>query len=279
MGNDGTVYISGSYGIYRSTFGCNDTPPTEIYTNVSAYSIISTPDGSIFAVTGSSNEGVIKSTDKGVTWNQINSGLNVGIEYNTKYSYYTSAIEDIVYDPITEHLILLDKMNGLYRSTDLGAKWHKINNGLPTIKVDPKSLNIPCVLAINPTTGMLFVGYQGYMESENLIYRSTPDIPNDHQVISVDEPEDIPTTYSLSQNYPNPFNPTTTIQYAIPKDEFVKLTVYDITGKIVKELVSGHNAAGKYSVEFNASNYSSGTYYYKLEAGEYKNIQKMMLVK
>jgi tetratricopeptide (TPR) repeat protein len=84
--------------------------------------------------------------------------------------------------------------------------------------------------------------------------------------------------YTLS-NYPNPFNPTTTIQYSIPKDEFVKLTVYDITGRVVKELVSGHKTAGKYSVEFNASNYASGTYYYKIEAGEYKNIQKMMLVK
>ena len=84
--------------------------------------------------------------------------------------------------------------------------------------------------------------------------------------------------YSLS-NYPNPFNPKTTIQYSIPKDEFVKLTVYDITGKIVKELMNGYKTAGKYSVEFNASSYSSGTYYYRLEAGEYKSIQKMMLVK
>ena len=84
--------------------------------------------------------------------------------------------------------------------------------------------------------------------------------------------------YSLG-NYPNPFNPTTTIQYSIPKDEFVKLTVYDITGRVVKELVNGHKTAGKYSVEFNASSYSSGTYYYKIEAGEYKNIQKMVLIK
>jgi uncharacterized GH25 family protein len=99
------------------------------------------------------------------------------------------------------------------------------------------------------------------------------------RVLDVNEPEEIPTDYSLSQNYPNPFNPTTTIQYSIPKDEFVKLTVYDVTGKVVKELVNGHKVAGKYTVEFNANNYSSGTYYYKIEAGEYKNIQKMMLVK
>jgi hypothetical protein len=99
------------------------------------------------------------------------------------------------------------------------------------------------------------------------------------ETININDPEEIPTTYSLLQNYPNPFNPTTTIQYAIPKDEFVKLVVYDVTGKIVKELVNGHKVAGRYSVEFNASSYSSGTYYYTLEAGEYKSMQKMMLVK
>jgi hypothetical protein len=102
---------------------------------------------------------------------------------------------------------------------------------------------------------------------------------NNSNVVSVNNPTDIPIDYSLSQNYPNPFNPTTIIQYSIPKDEFVKLTVYDITGKVVKELVSGHKAAGRYSVEFNASSYSSGIYYYKLEAGQYNTQKKMMLIK
>ena len=101
-----------------------------------------------------------------------------------------------------------------------------------------------------------------------------PEIPQD-------EDKDVavaPIETKMFVNYPNPFNPTT-IYYAIQKDEFVKLTVYDITGRVVKELVNGHKNAGKHSVEFNASNYASGTYYYKLKAGEYKSIQKMMLVK
>ena len=102
---------------------------------------------------------------------------------------------------------------------------------------------------------------------------------NNGTVVAINEPKDIPTTYSLLQNYPNPFNPTTTIEYSIPKDEFVKLTVYDVMGRVVKELVNGYKNAGKYNIEFNAATYSSGTYYYKLEAGKYKSIQKMMLVK
>ena len=102
---------------------------------------------------------------------------------------------------------------------------------------------------------------------------------SNYWVVSVDKPAELPTDYSISQNYPNPFNPTTTIQFAIPKDEYVKLVVYDITGKVVKELVNGYKSAGKYNVEFNASGYASGMYYYKIEAGAYKSVQKMMLMK
>jgi hypothetical protein len=98
-------------------------------------------------------------------------------------------------------------------------------------------------------------------------------------VTTVNKPKEIPINYSLSQNYPNPFNPTTTIQYTIPKDEYVKLVVYDVTGKVVKELVNGHKSAGRYNVEFNASSYASGIYYYRIEAGQYKSVQKMMLLK
>ena len=98
-------------------------------------------------------------------------------------------------------------------------------------------------------------------------------------VTSVEKPTELPTEYSISQNYPNPFNPTTTIQFAIPKDEYVKLVVYDVTGKVVTELVNGYKSAGRYNVEFNASGYASGIYYYRIEAGAYKSVQKMMLIK
>jgi hypothetical protein len=85
--------------------------------------------------------------------------------------------------------------------------------------------------------------------------------------------------YSLENNYPNPFNSTTNIQYEIGQDEFVKINVFDITGKFVKELVIGYRTAGRYNVEFNAGNIASGVYYYRIEAGDYKSTQKMMFVK
>jgi hypothetical protein len=87
------------------------------------------------------------------------------------------------------------------------------------------------------------------------------------------------TEYALVQNYPNPFNPATTIKFSIMKPEFVKLTVYDVVGKEVSVLVSKEMAAGNYVVDFNASNLSSGIYFYKITAGDFVSVKKMMLIK
>ena len=86
-------------------------------------------------------------------------------------------------------------------------------------------------------------------------------------------------SFQLSQNYPNPFNPTTTISYRIAENSFVSLKVYDILGKEVATLVNGYQTANKYDVTFDASNLASGTYIYKLTAGDFVSSQKMMLMK
>jgi hypothetical protein len=89
----------------------------------------------------------------------------------------------------------------------------------------------------------------------------------------------IPDKYELMQNYPNPFNPVTAIRFTIPKEQLVKLSIYDITGKEVAVLVNEVKRAGSYLVEFNAGNLASGVYFYKLTAGEFSSVKKMMLVK
>jgi hypothetical protein len=89
----------------------------------------------------------------------------------------------------------------------------------------------------------------------------------------------IPFQYLLSQNYPNPFNPETRISYSIPKAGMVSLNVYDMLGRQVASLVNEHKTVGKYLVEFNASNLSSGVYYYKLISGEFSDIKKMIVIK
>jgi len=89
----------------------------------------------------------------------------------------------------------------------------------------------------------------------------------------------VPGKFNLSQNYPNPFNPVTKINFEIPKDVYVTLKVYDISGREVKSLVNDIRTAGYHTVEFNASNLSSGIYFYTLKAGEFSKTLKMTLIK
>lgn len=89
----------------------------------------------------------------------------------------------------------------------------------------------------------------------------------------------IPNEYSLSQNYPNPFNPSTQISFSIPKEGNVKLTVYDVIGNEVAIIVNGYFTAGNYKVTLNASGWSSGVYYYKIESNNYKSVRKMIIIK
>ena len=91
--------------------------------------------------------------------------------------------------------------------------------------------------------------------------------------------EGIPTVYDLAQNFPNPFNPSTTIRYQIPQDGIVTLKIYDILGSEVATLVNEQKAAGKYEINFNASNFASGVYIYKIQAGSFNSSKKLMLLK
>jgi len=94
-----------------------------------------------------------------------------------------------------------------------------------------------------------------------------------------DDGPQIPTKFSLEQNYPNPFNPATMITYSLANESQVSLKIYDVMGREVAELVSGRQAAGSYNVEFNASSLASGTYIYKLTAGDFISVKKMVLLK
>lgn len=94
----------------------------------------------------------------------------------------------------------------------------------------------------------------------------------------------LPNNFSLSQNYPNPFNPTTLIQYALKENVNVKITVYDILGRVVKTLVNEYQDAGYKSVMWDGLNekgnhVSSGLYIYKIEAGNFVDSKKMLLLK
>jgi carboxypeptidase T len=91
--------------------------------------------------------------------------------------------------------------------------------------------------------------------------------------------QEIPSRYDLSQNYPNPFNPSTSIKYQLPKAGYVKLTVFDALGRVVKTLVNENKPAGVYETSLDASQLSTGVYFYKIEAGDFSDVKKMMLIK
>ncbi len=90
---------------------------------------------------------------------------------------------------------------------------------------------------------------------------------------------EIPNYFSLAQNYPNPFNPTTSIKYSVPTAVNVSLKVYDLLGKEVATLVNEMKQPGFHTADFNASNLASGIYFYRIDAGEFTSVKKMMLVK
>ncbi len=136
----------------------------------------------------------------------------------------------------------------------------------------------------NSPLGIVLVGNKLYVVETGLFYAN-----NAPKLYEVTLPEDSVTAVSnsnytinkfqLAQNYPNPFNPTTTIQYAIPNAEHVTLKVYDELGREVATLVNGNKEAGSYRINFNASNLSSGVYFYRLHAGDNILTKKLMLLK
>ena len=103
--------------------------------------------------------------------------------------------------------------------------------------------------------------------------------------VKIDDPrKEIPTEFSLYQNYPNPFNPSTNIKYALPQNSFVSIKVYDMLGREVKTLVSSELSAGNHSVVWkgddnNGHSVSSGTYIYRIHAGNFVQTKKMILMK
>ena len=117
----------------------------------------------------------------------------------------------------------------------------------------------------------------GYEKIGNGFYQAITNVITD--VKDEKKSEKIPNKYGLNQNYPNPFNPTTTINYSIPKFSKVYLEVFDQLGRKLKTLVDKDQESGSYQVTFNAANFASGIYFYRLTADNFSDIKKMIIIK
>ncbi len=135
-----------------------------------------------------------------------------------------------------------------------------------------------------PDTGWEFVGWGGDMSGntnpDTITMNADKSVSATFQIISgIGELPEIPVEYELSQNYPNPFNPSTTIKFALKKEGFTTLKVYDITGRVVTTLINKKMKAGYYKVVLYNPNMASGVYFYRIKSGKFQANKKMILVK
>jgi hypothetical protein len=158
---------------------------------------------------------------------------------------------------------------GVYESTDDGITWNQINNGLPS---EPP-VSALAIKVINETFGQLYAGLFNDTTNGAGVYKL--DI-----TVDVEETDnEIPSSYRLEQNYPNPFNPSTTIQFSIPEQTFVKLEVFNSLGEKVSTPVSEELNTGNYKIEWEAKGLPSGIYFYKLRTSEFEQTKKLVLLK
>ena len=105
------------------------------------------------------------------------------------------------------------------------------------------------------------------------------DVGTISSITGIEDEKTTPVDYSLNQNFPNPFNPSTTIKYILPKAEKVRIVVYNLLGQKIITLLNKQMPVGSYEVEFTAKDLPSGVYLYRIEAGDYQEVKKMILMK
>jgi len=147
----------------------------------------------------------------------------------------------------------------IYRTTDVGTTWtSQLTLSTTTLCYALSMLNVN-------------TGWAGTQAGHIYVY---------HDVVGIDpNNNNVPKSYALQQNYPNPFNPTTNIKYSIPTASRVTITIYDALGNEVRTLVNEYKGVGNYVESFDASNLSSGIYFYTLRAGDFVQSKKMSLIK
>lgn len=131
----------------------------------------------------------------------------------------------------------------------------------------------PTVDQANKTFRIIIAAFDTYSFSYD-----TTSLTTSH-VVSVEDTKIIPNKFELYQNFPNPFNPTTTIQFALPKESYVSLKVYNIMGEEVVSLINKVMPAGYHNIVFDASKLVAGLYFYKIETDNYSVVKKMILLK
>lgn len=247
VGEKGTILRTTNGGFNWDNVSIADT--TFNFFDLSQKGVFSN-SGDIYVAVGSGGR-IYKSTDIGLTWQQKSSGT-------------TNTLRSVYFHTLDSGIAVGD--NGTVRlTTNGGETWY--TDGFFN---SPSSRNYRFVNLVNNTFRTFMAG------SDTLFYVSGDPITITGVNSSSNE---VPNSYSLSQNYPNPFNPTTHFGFRIADFGLVRLTVYDALGKEVTILVDQQLQPGTYEVSWDASGYSSGVYFYRLETKGFSEVKKMLLVK
>jgi len=186
---------------------------------------------------------VIKTTNGGATWTNL----------SPPFTHYSGvSLMD------TNNALVVGYL-GIIRTTDGGTTWTSENTGGNISLKGVCTTDLFHATAVGPSGIILHTSNGG--------------------ITSVRENSSLPKTYELFQNYPNPFNPSTTISFNVPLKSFVSLKIFDVLGKEVVTIISQELPAGSYSRTWYAQSLPSGLYFYRLQAGSFTGIRKLVLVK
>lgn len=271
------------FGMFKSTD--NGTTWSEVNGGLSCnaiHSLIVNDNDEIFA--GTFGSGVEKSSDHGSSWTK----LNLGFDYVWSLASSSNALYAGTYG------------KGLFKSTDNGDTWNRCagvaSSFIYDVAATADGKNVfACAWGAgvyslsNESNDFTSIGMAGFNSSAVFFNPASKKLmvgtgdgaiyTTDLSVTDVKNSASTKLTFELKQNYPNPFNPSTSISYSLDRDGAVSLTVYNITGQVVKTLVDEFQVKGNHSVQFNASNMPSGVYFYRLTTPAQSTLKKMILLK
>ena len=241
-------------------------------------------DITVLAIVGTEN-GAFMSTDRGVTWNPANTGLTgTALKINNMFSIFALTSNGIYLNslaiPFTGWTTAVPTGDFRACASDLtSGKYYFFGNNVAT------SINLMTSQVATLSLG----GISGGAITSALLYGTNIFIgtetggvfraPLSAIATGVNEGNEVPKDFTLSQNYPNPFNPSTTISFSLPSKSYVSLKVFDALGREVSTLVSQELTAGNYSQQWNPVSLPSGMYFYRLQAGNYSETRKLVLLK
>jgi len=290
--SDTNLFAANSAGVLRSTNnGTSWTAVNSGLTGTSLYIVaLFVSDTNLFAGTWGSS--AFRSTNNGTTWTSANNGLTSNnVHAFADFPNWTGS---------TNLFAGTYFASGVYLSTDNGGSWIAVSTGLTNSNVRALAVSDTNLFAGTDGGGVFYSTNNGtswtvfntgltnndvnalFVYGTNL-FAGTGDGVWRRPLLDItgieDPSNEIPSRFILDQNYPNPFNPSTKISYIIPERSNVSLKVFNLLGSEVASLVNEEKSAGVYEVDFNAATLPSGVYFYKLQAGSFVEMKKMILLK